>query len=60
MTNDVTHYSVDGSFMSLREMRTIIDTVLGHGNMAYHYPVSTIIKILQEDGRVVTVFRPHF
>jgi len=46
--------------MTLRAMRDIVDSVLGHGNMAYHYPVSTIIKILQEDGRVVTIFRPHF
>ena len=58
MVDNFTHYTVDGSLMRLREMRQIVDVVLGYGDSAYHLSVQDIIRILQQDGRIVTIFRP--
>ena len=49
------HYMVDGQPMSMKEMREIVDTVLGHGPVAYHYPVTDVIRILEQDGRRIVV-----
>lgn len=48
------HYMVDGQPMSMKEMRDIVDKVLGFGPVAYHYPVTDIIRKLEQDGRIVT------
>ena len=45
---------VDGQPMSMKEMRDIVDKVLGFGPVAYHYPVTDIIRKLEQDGRTVT------
>ena len=58
MVDNFTHYTVDGSLMRLREMRQIVDVVLGYGDSAYHLSVQDIVRILQQDGRIVTIFRP--
>jgi hypothetical protein len=47
------HYMVDGQPMSMKEMREIVADVLGHGPVAYHYPVHDILRILQKDNRKV-------
>ena len=60
MVDNFTHYTVDGSLMRLREMRQIVDVVLGYGDSAYHLSVQDIVRILQQDGRIVEVFTPHF
>lgn len=60
MVDNFTHYTVDGSLMRLREMRQIVDVVLGYGDPAYHLSVQDIVRILQQDGRIVEVFTPHF
>lgn len=60
MVDNFTHYTVDGSLMRLREMRQIVDVVLGYGDSAYHLSVQDIIRILQQDNRKVEVFTPHF
>ena len=60
MVDNFTHYTVDGSLMRLREMRQIVDVVLGYGDSAYHLSVQDIIRILQKDNRKVEVFTPHF
>ena len=60
MVDNFTHYTVDGSLMRLREMRQIVDVVLGYGDSAYHLSVQDIIRILQQDNRKVEVFKPHF
>ena len=49
------HYIMDSQPASLRQMRSIVDTVLGHGPAAYHYSVQDVIRILRNDGRVITV-----
>lgn len=49
------HYMMDSQPASMRQMRSIVDTVLGHGPAAYHYSVQDIIRILRKDGRVITV-----
>jgi hypothetical protein len=60
MVDNFTHYTVDGSLMRLREMRQIVDVVLGYGDSAYHLSVQDIVRILQKDNRKVEVFKPHF
>ena len=47
------HYIMDSQPASLRQMRSIVDTVLGHGPAAYHYSVQDVIRILRNDGRVI-------
>ena len=54
------HYTVDGQLMKLRDMRQIVADVLGHGDAAYHISVQDVVRLLQQDGRVVTVFKPSF
>lgn len=58
MADNYTHYTVDGSLMKLKEMRQIVDIVLGYGDAAYHMSVQDIVRLLQQDGRNVTIFRP--
>lgn len=60
MVDNYTHYTVDGSLMKLKEMRQLVDIVLGYGDAAYHMPVQRIVQLLQEDGRVVEIFKAHF
>jgi len=55
MSDNYKHYMVDGQPMSMKEMREIVDTVLGHGPVAYHYPVTDVIRILEQDGRRIVV-----
>ena len=54
------HYTVDGQLMKLRDMRQIVADVLGYGDAAYHISVQDVVRLLQQDGRVVTVFKPSF
>lgn len=49
------HYMVDGQPMSMKEMREIVEKVLGYGPVAYHIPVSSVISALEKDNRIVKV-----
>jgi len=57
---DYVHYTVDGQLMKLRDMRQIVADVLEYGDAAYHISVQDVVRLLQQDGRVVTVFKPAF
>lgn len=49
------HYMMDNQPASMRQMRSIVDTVLGHGPASYHYSVQDVIRILEKDGRIIKV-----
>jgi hypothetical protein len=55
MLDSFKHYVVDGEMMSMKQMRQILEVVLGHGNMAYHYSASDVVRLLRADGRLVEV-----
>ena len=59
MTESI-HYTVEGQLMKMREMRRIVAEVLEYGDAAYHISVQDVVRLLQQDGRVVTVFKPSF
>ena len=54
------HYTVDGELMRLKYMRKLLAEDLGYGDAAYHISVQDVVRLLQQDGRVVTVFKPSF
>lgn len=47
------HYLMDNEPASMKQMRSLVDVVLGHGPVAYHYSVPEIIRVLERDGRVI-------
>jgi len=49
------HYIMDNEPASMKQMRSLLDVVLGHGPAAYHYSVQDVIRILEKDGRVIKV-----
>lgn len=56
---DVVHYVVDGELLKMRYMRQLVSEVFPDvGDAAYHMPVQDIVRLLQADGRIVTIFRP--
>ena len=57
---DYVHYTVDGQLMKLRAMRQLVAEVLEYGDAAYHISVQDVVRLLQQDGRVVSVFKPAF
>lgn len=58
---DVVHYVVDGELMKMRYMRQLVAEVLPDvGDTAYHMPVQDIVRLLQQDGRKVEVFKAAF
>ena len=54
------HYTVDGELMRLKYMRKLLAEDLEYGDAAYHISVQDVVRLLQADGRVVTVFKPSF
>ncbi|UNY40491.1 hypothetical protein KLEP7_gp155 [Pseudaeromonas phage vB_PpeM_ KLEP7] len=57
---DYVHYTVDGELMRLKYMRKLLAEDLEYGDAAYHISVQDVVRLLQQDGRVVTVFKPAF
>lgn len=49
------HYLMDNEPASMKQMRSLVDVVLGHGPAAYHYSVQDVIRILEKDGRIIKV-----
>ena len=49
------HYIMDNEPASMKQMRSLLDVVLGHGPASYHYSVQDVIRILEKDGRVIKV-----
>lgn len=55
------HYTVDGELMRLKYMRQLVAEVFTDvGDTAYHMPVQDIVRLLQQDGRKVEVFKAAF
>ena len=59
MTESI-HYTVDGELMRLKYMRKLLAEDLEYGDAAYHISVQDVVRLLQQDGRVVSVFKPSF
>ena len=59
MTESI-HYTVDGELMRLKYMRKLLAEDLEYGDAAYHISVQDVVRLLQQDGRVVAVFKPSF
>lgn len=57
---DYVHYTVDGELMRLKYMRKLLAEDLEYGDAAYHISVQDVVRLLQQDGRVVAVFKPSF
>ena len=57
---DYVHYTVDGELMRLKYMRKLLAEDLEYGDAAYHISVQDVVRLLQQDGRKVEVFRPSF
>ena len=57
--NEITHYTVDGELLTMKQMRSIAEAI-GYGAVAWHIPARTIVEYLKADGRLVQVFKPHF
>ena len=57
---DYVHYTVDGELMRLKYMRKLLAEDLGYGDAAYHISVQDVVRLLQQDGRVVEVFKAAF
>ena len=55
---DYVHYTVDGELMRLKYMRKLLAEDLEYGDAAYHISVQDVVRLLQADGRNVTIFRP--
>ena len=54
------HYTVDGELMRLKYMRKLLAEDLEYGDAAYHISVQDVVRLLQQDGRKVAVFKPSF
>ena len=57
---DYVHYTVDGELMRLKYMRKLLAEDLEYGDAAYHISVQDVVRLLQQDGRVVEVFKAAF
>ena len=57
---DYVHYTVDGELMRLKYMRKLLAEDLEYGDAAYHISVQDVVRLLQQDGRKVEVFKPAF
>ena len=57
---DYVHYTVDGELMRLKYMRKLLAEDLEYGDAAYHISVQDVVRLLQQDGRVVEVFKATF
>lgn len=57
--NEVTHYTVDGELLTMKQMRGILETI-GYGSIAWHIPARSVVEYLKADNRRVEIFKPHY